>query len=50
LRSATSALRQRDNDRLAILLPQFLGWLESPFHALRWLGRDGPPRLIENRQ
>lgn len=48
--STARALRQRDRDNLAVLLPQFLGWLGSPFSALRWLRRGGPPRLIEHRQ
>jgi GT2 family glycosyltransferase len=39
------ALRQQDRARLAVVVPQFRGWLESPIHAVRWLRRDGPPRL-----
>lgn len=45
LKSAIRALRQHDRDRLALIVPQLRGWLESPIHALRWLRRDGPPRL-----
>ena len=45
LKTTIRALRQRDRARLAVVVPQFRGWFESPIHALRWLRRDGPPRL-----
>lgn len=43
------ALRARDRDLLALVRPQFLGWLEGPFHALAWSRRGGPPRFTPSQ-